>query len=81
MPARKWDVDSLLAASYDMKKDDDGTLLVECKAEKDGEPCPYAWEIDLSPDGEMDKGSRNALLQHAKAHNGGFNRMRRVSRG
>jgi hypothetical protein len=79
-PARKWDADSLLAASYEMTKEADGTLHVACKAEKNDEPCPCAWDVDLEADGSMHKSVRTALVQHARAHNGGFSKMRRVAR-
>lgn len=77
---RLWNEDSLLKASFDARKEEDETVTFLCKAEKDGEPCPGAWNVDVGKDGSIDPGSRMALLQHAKAHNGGFSKMRRVSR-
>lgn len=51
------------------------TIQVTCRHCKkkleetnDREHKPKAWELELSVDGGIDRGSRNALLAHAKSH-------------
>ena len=75
--------DERLKAAFDVTehKDDTGVELhFRCKHEEEnGDKCPRAWAVDVNADGTIDTGIRNALLSHAKAHEGGNRKMRRIS--
>jgi len=58
----------------------DQLCVVTCKhKDKEEEPCPASWELEVEEDGSITVGVRNALLSHGRAHCGGFRKMRRIS--
>jgi hypothetical protein len=59
---------------------DHESAQLHCKGvDEEGNVCAAAWEVEIESDGTLDVGVRNALLQHARYHNGGFSKMRRLS--
>ncbi|HET9683732.1 MAG TPA: hypothetical protein VFP15_06485 [Gemmatimonadaceae bacterium] len=77
---RLFSSDTALLEGFTVKEEDDDTATFTCKGKDgDGEPCPRVWNVDVNADGTLDRGIRNALLAHAKAHSGGFSKMRRIS--
>lgn len=76
----RFKTDAALQAAYKVTDEDDDTATFACQAKDEaGEGCTRVYNVDVNADGTLDRGIRNALLAHAKAHAGGFSKMRRIS--
>lgn len=74
--------DKELHAAFEVQYEEgQDTAVVKCKGkdEETGERCPASWALEVEPGGALHPGTRNPIMSHARAHQRGFSKIRRLS--